>query len=311
MKLTHIVWACLVLALAGCGGGGSDAGTSPPTHAPEVVQPVEVPQTAPPPPALVEADESNFQEDQFEREIEEPADPVIEERPSTDVDTMAPDFFAAFNGGGEIPGAARGALTGGSIFESPAADSFAGRALFGLFGIEFLGPREIRGNVQFSDSNAHTVAVPVSFADTGLSYPNRLVYESGGNLSLESRVITYYRSGYRNDPFHERSWWAVISGEAVVNGVEGHTFAIFIEDRSNPDDPNDTRTGQDYFSITIYSPAVPYGGTFERNGMVVWGLQGVVYHNQYPLREGNIKAVNTPPEPAGGTGPVDGVIGTP
>ena len=80
-----------------------------------------------------------------------------------------------------------------------------------------------------------------------------------------------------------------------MNGVEGHTFAIFIEDRSNPDDPNDTRTGQDYFSITIYSPAVPYGGTFERNGMVVWGLQGVVYHNQYPLREGNIRAVNTPP----------------
>ena len=166
MKQAHIVWACLVLALAGCGGGGSDAGNSPPTHAPEVVQPVEVPQTAPPPPALVEADESNFQEDQFQEEIGEPADPVIEDRPSTDVDTMAPDFFAAFNGGGEIPGAARGALTGNSIFASPAGDTFAGRALFGLFGIEFLGPG-IRGNVQFTDSNAHTVAVPVSFADTG------------------------------------------------------------------------------------------------------------------------------------------------
>jgi len=56
---------------------------------------------------------------------------------------------------------------------------------------------------------------------------------------------------------------------------------------------------------------VPYGGTFERDGMVIWGLQGVVYHNQYPLRAGNIKAVNTPPEPAGGTGPTDGIIGAP
>jgi len=286
--------ASVALAAAGCGGGGG----SSPRVAGVTINPVQTPPQAPAPPALVDAGEQDFEPPAFEEEITPPQQPTVEPPSSSGTDTL-PNFFPGFQGGGEIPGAARGAATGNSPLPSGGSDAFADTGTLGFFGVRYVSATEIRGNFQYADSGAHLATVPRSFADTGLSYPNQLVYEPGGSLSVESTVITYYRSGYRNDLFHERSWFAVIAGEATVNGVPGYTFAVFAEDRSDPENPNDTRTGKDFAAITIFAPDMPYGGSFERNGLIVWGMQGVVYHNQYPLRAGDLRAMETPAEPTG------------
>lgn len=209
-----------------------------------------------------------------------------------------PDFFAGVSGSGTIPSAGRAALVSDSPEASPVADAYPDKATFTLSGIQFVDAKTIRGLVRYTDPKGGLVTTPRDFSDTGRDYPTRLVSESGTGVTVESQSLAYYAAGYRNEPFHERSWWAVCAGKARVNGVDGYTFAVYIDDARDPSNPNDTRTGRDYFAIAIYAPEKPYGWSPMTSGVQRWGVSGVVYYNQYYLQQGDIRAVGTPTEPA-------------
>lgn len=208
-----------------------------------------------------------------------------------------PDFFTGLNGNGQIPSAARAALVNNSTETSAVSDAYPDKATFSLTGVTYVDSKTIQGAVQYSDPKAVLAATPVNFASSGRDYPTKLVCAAGTGITLESTAIHYYSAGYRDETYHTRSWWAVLAGEAKVNGVSGYTYAIYTDDSSNPDDPADTRTGEDYFAITIFAPGNPYGWAQNSAGAYLWGVGSVVYYNQYYLRGGNITAVGTPAEP--------------